>query len=47
MRDGEGRSREVTAGEMAQAVSCGVLFVLASVCLVLHGDRDEEEDKGK
>lgn len=27
----------MTAGEMAQAVSFGVLFVLASVCLVLRG----------
>ena len=35
----------MTAGEMAQAVSFGVLFVLASVCLALRGDHDEEEDE--
>ena len=39
MRDGEGRRREVTAGEMFG------IAVGASVCLVLRGDRDEEEDE--
>jgi hypothetical protein len=37
----------VTAGEIAQAVSAGILFVLASVCLAaLHDDRDEEKGGG-
>ena len=37
----------MTAGEVAQAVGVGVLFVIASVCLVLRGDRDEEKDEEK
>lgn len=51
--DQKERRREVTPGEMFGIAGVGVAFVAvlvavgASVCLVLRGDRDEEEHEEK
>ena len=37
----------MTAGEMFDIASVGVLFVIASVCLALRGDDDKKEDEEK